>query len=140
MTDDEHVRYVVAAAVIVRDGERVLALRRAPHKPGAGLWEVVSGRVDLGEGPYETACREVREETGLEVRIERAPLVAYAGRRANDPMIVIVYGAVLEGGELRRSEEHDDHAWLTAAEFRARSTLTDLVAAVEHLLAPQASP
>lgn len=58
--------FVAAVAILIfRDG-RVLAMRRAATKDaGAGLWETVSGRVEVGEQPLDAAMREVREETGL---------------------------------------------------------------------------
>lgn len=122
------------AAVIVREG-RVLAMRRAPTKDaGAGLWETVSGRVEVDEAPRAAIAREIVEETGLEVAIDPRPLDAYTARRGAAPMLVVVYRAAWQGGEVRLSDEHDAHAWLTPAEFRARGTLTRLADAVDLAL------
>lgn len=125
------VAYVVAvAAIIVREG-RVLAMRRAAHKDaGAGLWETLSGRVDEGEEPLATVKREILEECALNVHVDPRPLTAYSATRAGKPMIVIVYRAEYLSGEVVRSDEHDDHAWLTPDEFVARSSLTKLARAV----------
>jgi 8-oxo-dGTP pyrophosphatase MutT (NUDIX family) len=128
-------QYVVAACVIVRRGDRVLAMRRSKDKDaGPGLWETISGRVEVGEEPLAAAHREVAEETGLSVRIEPRPVTAYAATRLGVPMVVIVYEAGFEGGVVRPSIEHDDHAWLTANEFAARSTLSELTRAVRAVL------
>jgi len=58
--------------VVVRkrlpDGDRVLLIRRA-KAPHAGKWSLLGGHQELGETVRQTAAREVREETGLEVRI-----------------------------------------------------------------------
>lgn len=53
---------VVAAIVTSRKG--VLVGRRNDGKP---LWTFIAGEREDGEGPADTAIREVREETGLEV-------------------------------------------------------------------------
>jgi ADP-ribose pyrophosphatase YjhB (NUDIX family) len=56
----------VGVGVIVwRDG-RVLLVRRT-RPPQAGEWSLPGGGQELGETLFETARREVAEETGLEV-------------------------------------------------------------------------
>ena len=45
-----------------------LALRRAPRKSLPGVWQPVTGKIELLETPAEAALREVREETGLTPR------------------------------------------------------------------------
>jgi ADP-ribose pyrophosphatase YjhB (NUDIX family) len=62
----ESVRPGVAA--VVRDGEgRVLLVRRADRE----VWALPMGRVEPGETVEEAVRREVREETGLAVRVVR---------------------------------------------------------------------
>lgn len=130
--------FVAAVAAVIVKGSRVLAMRRAAHKDaGAGLWETVSGRVEVDEAPLDAVAREVQEETGLEVTIDPRPIDAYTARRGERPMIVVVYRARWVAGEVRRSDEHDDHAWLTAEELRARSTLARLVDAVDVAVADE---
>ncbi len=58
----------ISAAAIIRDGEgRVLLQRRSDNK----LWGVPGGGMDIGETISGVAVREVREETGLAVQVER---------------------------------------------------------------------
>lgn len=58
----------IAVAVVLSDG-KVLIGRRPDGVPLAGLWEFPGGKVALGETPAETAARECREETGLDVGV-----------------------------------------------------------------------
>ena len=97
--------FVLAVCAVIRDGDRVLAMRRASHKDaGAGLWETVSGRVEPGEDPLDAIRREIREETGLEVEPDPRPIDAYAARR----------------------NEHDNHAWRSPVGVGAGSAFTRL--------------
>ena len=55
-------------AAIVRDADdRVLFMRRTDN----GQWGLPAGAIDPGETPAEAVAREVREETGLDVRPRR---------------------------------------------------------------------
>ncbi len=55
---------------------RVLLVR---HTYGRLNWELPGGGAEPGEAPDETAVREAREETGLDVAIERLTGVYYEG-------------------------------------------------------------
>lgn len=127
--------FIGAVCVIVRKGATVLALRRAAWKDAApGVWEAVSGRMEPGEAPLDAASREVREETGLEVRMDPRPLEAHATERAGIPMLIVYYAAEWVGGEPALSEEHDRSRWVGAEEFASLTTIAPLAAAVRKLL------
>ncbi|HXU11161.1 MAG TPA: NUDIX domain-containing protein [Candidatus Binatia bacterium] len=128
-------RFVVAVAVVVRRGDRVLAMRRSPAKDaGAGAWEALSGRVHPGEQPLVTARRESREECGLEIAIEPRPVAAYQAKRNLEDMVVVVYRGVSESGDVVLSEEHDAFAWMTQEEFARACRFPALVEAVRLAL------
>ncbi len=135
-------RFVLAVAAVIVDGDRVLAMRRSPSRDaGAGVWETPSGRVSADEAPLDAIAREIQEETGLEVALDPRPIDAYTARRGEAPMAVIVYRARRLRGEVARSDEHDAHAWWTLAELRASGAPARLVDAIERALTtPAASP
>lgn len=67
--DDPHApkanSLIPAASAVVADHEgRVLLHRRTDN----ALWSIPGGAMEIGESISETAIRETREETGLEVR------------------------------------------------------------------------
>jgi 8-oxo-dGTP diphosphatase len=55
----------VAAHVIYRDEAGRILLLEPTYKPE---WELPGGMVEANEPPLEAACREVKEELGLDVR------------------------------------------------------------------------
>lgn len=53
-------------AVILNDKNEVLVARRG-KKPAKGTLDLVGGFMDLGETVEQAMCREIREETGLDI-------------------------------------------------------------------------
>ena len=64
-----------ACAVVVDDRARVLLERRVD----TGRWSLPGGAIDPGEQPAEAAVREVFEETGVRIAVERLAGVALRG-------------------------------------------------------------
>lgn len=91
---------LVASGVVVKEGQ-VLMVRRG-MEPGIGLWGLPGGYVDRGEVVEAAVARELREETGLEVRVRRlVGLFSQPGR----PVVLAVYDAEPVGGKLQAGPE-----------------------------------
>lgn len=91
----------IAVGTIIRLGSGIVLVRRA-IEPGYGKWVFPGGYVDRGEEITLAAVREAREESGLDVRIDRlVNIYSYAGRTP----IIIVYAATCIGGELAVDDE-----------------------------------
>lgn len=65
---------VGVGVIVVRDGLVLLGLRQGSH--GAGTWALPGGHLEFGESVEQCAAREVREETGLDIR--RAAQATYS--------------------------------------------------------------
>jgi 8-oxo-dGTP diphosphatase len=91
----------VAVISVIQRESRILMVRRA-NQPGYGLWSMPGGYVDRGEVVEEAAAREVREETGLIVRIEH--LIGLFSEPAH-PVMVAAYTALETGGHLEAGPE-----------------------------------
>ena len=102
---------VGGSAVVVDDEGRILLQRRSD----SGNWALPGGVMDIGETFAESVIREVKEETGFDVRIERIVGIY------SDPGHVFAYGdgevrqefniclaATIVGGELAVSSESTD--------------------------------
>lgn len=63
-------RPVAAVSVLIKSGGKVLLIKRR-FDPGSSKWSVPGGLIELGETVREAALREVYEETGLTVRLDK---------------------------------------------------------------------
>jgi ADP-ribose pyrophosphatase YjhB (NUDIX family) len=113
-------RRTEGAHVLVRDEQgRILVVRTTYLGPG---WMLPGGRVERSETPHAAAVRETREETGIEVRIERLVLVD-AHRRRN---VSFVYAATTVGGTLApQFGEIAEVGWLDREEIAETSWRLD---------------
>lgn len=61
-----------ASAIVTNHEGKILLHRRSDND----LWALPGGSMDIGESISETAVREVKEETGLDVRVDYIPYFA----------------------------------------------------------------
>jgi 8-oxo-dGTP diphosphatase len=87
-----------AGAIIEQDGQILLVKRK--FEPRIGDWCFPAGFMEYDESPVECCVRELKEETGLDIRITRL-FWNYAGH--DDPRahaILALYLAEIDGGML----------------------------------------
>jgi 8-oxo-dGTP diphosphatase len=105
-----------AAAVALFDSAgNLLLLRRKDNDK----WTMPGGTLDFGESLTECATREVREETGFQIRIvgligtytDPHILIAYTDGEVRQEF-TFVYAAAIESGQLTIDDESKEAAWV----------------------------
>jgi 8-oxo-dGTP diphosphatase len=93
-------------AVIVDDSGRVLlALRDRPP-----IWNLPGGGVEPGESPWDAAVREVREEVGAQIAVDRLTGV-YHRPPDGDPVLVFRCSLLPSSAPPRTSPEAVETGW-----------------------------
>ena len=96
-------KFAIGAFVVIFDKkDRVLL----SHRRDLDIWNLPGGRVEEGELPTEAAIREIKEETGLMIKIK--DLIGVYGKPHKDEFAFVFLGA-MNGGKLRKSKEADKH-------------------------------
>jgi len=97
------------------DRGRILVVRTTYLGPE---WMLPGGRVERGETPHAAAVRETREETGLQVQVDR--LVLVDAHRSRD--VSFVFLGRVEGGQLEpQFGEIAEAGWVDREEIAAMS-------------------
>lgn len=95
----------VALVLVARDDQLLLVHRL--NAPLAGYWAPPAGYIEIDESLEEGAVREVKEETGLAVVVDRL-LTVYS--RANVGVMLVTFAAHVEGGVLATQADEVDAA------------------------------
>lgn len=100
-----------------------LILKRNKNKIYEHLWQGVAGKIEKDEKAWQTAIRELKEETGLDpsnifIADHVSRFYETKGDRVN---LVPVFGVEVSSKDVILSDEHVDFKWVHYAD--ARNTL-----------------
>lgn len=128
---------IICANVFIRKDDKYLVLRRSPLKKYApGVIHPVGGKVDIGENPYQTATREVKEEAGVTVKNMRLEAVIQEiepvkGEPYN--WLVFHFSADFDEGEVITTEE-GELIWQSTDEIRNEKLFPSVRLVIDHIL------
>lgn len=120
--------YTVGAVVLLRDDKDRLLMLRQP--PGLG-WSLPGGLLDRREEAIEAAARELREETGIRLALDRFTAVHPAALvNPRTQQVDVVFTATIEPG----TELHTDPVEVIEAGWFALDGLPPLTRPTANLL------
>ena len=106
----------MGVGAVVLEAGRVLLVERG-QEPQKGLWSLPGGALEVGERLADGLRREIREETGLEIRLlelvevfER--ILPDAAGRPEYHYVLIDYLCEKAGGKLRPGDDVSRAAWV----------------------------
>ncbi|MCX7852265.1 MAG: NUDIX domain-containing protein [Caldilineales bacterium] len=133
--DPTRYRLIPRVLVIVTHGDRVLLIRRGLHKRlWPGLYNAPGGHVERGEEPYEAACRELAEETGVTpTRLQLRGLIVAETGLDETGILVFVYQGETDSTVLRSGAEGEAQ-WVARRDLAHINLLSDLPLILELTL------
>jgi 8-oxo-dGTP diphosphatase len=131
--------FVATKAFIVHNGKVLILRESSKYEDGsnAGRFDVVGGRVQPGQRFDESLLREIREETGLDVRIGR-PFFVNEWRPVvrGEPWQIVgtFFECFAVSDQVKLSEDHGEYQWIDPKDFRKFPLIDNLVPAFESYL------
>lgn len=110
--------------IILDQDQRILMVRQ--HHQERYVWTVPGGAIEPGETSLDAAVREVKEETGLDVTIDRMIWHVEQLVPGKEPRFVNIFLATAQGGSVKLGsdpERGDDSQVIEEVRFLTREEL-----------------
>ena len=136
---------VPATTVVVPDAtRRVLLIRRSDN----GKWALPGGGMDIGERLADTAVREVREETGLEIEVvglvgiytDPRHVMAYDDGEVRQQFAICFEARQVGGSLLADGSEAKDARFFSPHEVGSLNIHPSMLLRVQHYIEHRSSP
>ncbi|MFZ5391164.1 MAG: NUDIX domain-containing protein [Patescibacteria group bacterium] len=121
-----------AGVVIVKNG-RVLLGKKASG-PKKGQWNIPGGFLEAGEHPLQGAKREVKEETGLNIRIVKLLDIFKSRYYTGDHCVNIFYLAEIISGTPKAGDDLGELKWFEPNKLPKKMAFKDNEAALKAWL------
>ena len=108
-------RVILTVDAIITDAQGRILLMERGTDPFRGQWVLPGGIVDPGETVEQAVVREVQEELGLTVVVERfVKIFSTPGRDPRGSFVSLAFHVRIIGGEIMATDEAPEHRWLAA--------------------------
>ena len=105
----------VLAGLIYDAAGKLLIARRKAGLANGGKWEFPGGKLQQGESPEACLEREIAEELGISIAVER-PYLLVNHEYPDKSILLISYICRFRGGEWQLTD-HDRVEWRSAAQL-----------------------
>lgn len=123
-------KIVVAMKAIILSNRKALIIQRSYGEvSGSGSWEFAGGKLEFGEDLEAGLRREIMEEVGLQVKIERLLYASTFQSKENRQTVILNYLCHSLEDQVVLSEEHEKYIWAdkkTMKKYLTKGILHDL--------------
>ena len=135
---------VVAASAVVTDSEAQILLHKRSDN---NLWSLLGGGMDIGETLHQAVIREVKEESGFNVKVNRLigiysdpnHVIAYSNGEVRQQFSICFHCEII-GGKQEVSDESTELRFFNPAEILNFTLHPAQKARIEDFLANEVLP
>jgi len=121
MTSKTIIQKIVLAGIVFNKQDKVLLLQRSADEDiYPEMWELPSGKRKFFESSHDSLIREIKEETGLDVKIiQPCSVFEYKIEKPTEirDSTQINFIVTSESSEVNLSDEHQNFAWISEGEI-----------------------
>ena len=121
MTSKTIIQKIVLAGIIFnKQGKALILQRSADEDVYPEMWELPSGKREFFESSHDSLRREIKEETGLDVKIiQPCSVFEYKIEKPTEirDSTQINFIVTSESSEVNLSDEHQNFAWISEGEI-----------------------
>lgn len=116
-------KFFLATKGLINYQGKILLVRESPkYEVGTqtGKWDVPGGRLNPDEPFYEALAREIKEETGLSVKMGRPVFVNQVNpvvRGEEWQVVRMFFECFADSAEVKLSEDHDAYEWIEPEKY-----------------------
>ena len=120
-TESKRYPILASSAIITNRDGKVLLVKRKNY-PSKGYWALPGGRVEYGESVTETVIREIKEETGLDIKVKRFlfPCSVLKRKASTEPpeyhYVILVFEAEILKGTLTAMSDAEEARFFSKQE------------------------
>ena len=131
--------FVATKAFIVYNNKILILKESSQYKEGSnsGKYDVVGGRIKPGQRFDESLLREIKEETGLSVKIGKPFFVGEWRPVVNGEQWQVVgtfFECFADSDSVILSEDHEEFKWINPEEYQKIDLIDNLFQAFENYL------
>jgi 8-oxo-dGTP diphosphatase len=105
----DNIIVVAVKSIIVHNRKVLIAKRTTEDKYGAGIWEVIGGKLEFGEDLVDGLKREIMEETGLEVEVKELLYASTFQTDEHRQVVILNYLSNTDSEQVKLSSEHTEY-------------------------------
>ncbi len=126
---------VATKAFVIFEGKVLILRESSEYEEGEniGKYDVAGGRIKQDLGFDENLVREVKEETGIDIRIGR-PFFVKEWRAGGERIMGVFFKCFSDSDQVVLSKDHDDFKWIDPKEYKNYEIIDDLSSVFEAFL------
>lgn len=109
--------HITVKGIVIYNNKILIMKKFKPSSDGYGYWELPGGGLEYGETPHEALIRELKEETGLTIRVIK-PVYTFTAIRPHYQTVGIGFLSIPTNDHVVLSHEHTEYKFVDSIEIK----------------------